>query len=152
MGVASGREKMGRKDVSLRSRIEAREWEHDAVMYSACTDARDGLLQQSKEYDAKSLEYGKKIYLATCREENAWRAEKVGKRRSEKYRIYCCCCGDIFPIAEEPAGWTIGEMRSLEHASFEIRYMFPHGVDGSHGGGYLCGNCHCEAEGENEGR
>ena len=122
-----------------RDGLLKRAHEYDAHMYYACSQARDGLLKQSKEYAHEALEYGKKVFRATCHKRNAWRAERVGTSRPEKY---CCRCGEDFPRPEEPAEWTKEEMRSLEHASFDIRYMLPHGVDGSHGGGYLCGGCY----------
>lgn len=53
----------------------------------------------------------------------------------------CCLCKEDFPVAAEPTGWRMGQMRSLNMAPRFIQDRFSDWLDdpiGSH----LCGNCY----------
>ncbi|MBA7593880.1 hypothetical protein ES703_00814 [subsurface metagenome] len=66
---------------------------------------------------------------------------------------FCCRCKEDFPVAEEPALWTMGQMRKLKKAPKWIKEKFRGWIDSEiHGEGYLCGNCFFDLEDERESR
>ncbi len=53
---------------------------------------------------------------------------------------FCCRCHEDFPVAHEPARWTMGELRPLAKAHRRIqRVVMSH--DDCLDDLYLCGNC-----------
>lgn len=54
-----------------------------------------------------------------------------------KEHPFCCRCGESFPLAKEPAGWTLGTLRPLRKAPKAIKDRYR----GDPNAKYLCGNC-----------
>ena len=50
---------------------------------------------------------------------------------------FCCRCNQKFPVAQEPTGWRIGELRRLEKVPLKVRRRLLHCS-----GDYLCGACY----------
>lgn len=62
---------------------------------------------------------------------------------SQKPVPFCCRCKEEFPVAKEPTGWSMGQLRKLKYAPRKIKDQFRSWLKSDiHGESYLCGNCY----------
>jgi len=78
--------------------------------------------------------------MATSVLEKASTVPPPVREETQQETAFCCRCKEDFPVAQEPASWTMGLMRLLARAPKFIQDQFREWL--THPGGkYLCGNC-----------